>query len=164
MAKEKRAALLKIREDYDSDRFQKEEKEQKEINEIILIKYSEFLVSGKILIISKTGGNPNLPTSAWLERIKNGFSVKNAATWTGHLNWYKTRRNEAMAWLIRKVREIVSTSVYLSHTLKAPPGALYLSYTHTLMRTLSLSIYIPPQLLSVTLSLSHTVISGYTYY
>ena len=67
-----------------------------------LINYKEFLISGKVTIIEKINGRSILPINGWLERQREYVGDATTYTWKNHLEWYQTRKREAVVWLMRR--------------------------------------------------------------
>lgn len=95
-----------------------------------MIDYNEFIISGKVLLItqsqhsillerknlngqvykknkdlnikmSEDEGTPN-STAVWLNRQKQYTGESSTYTWKNHLKWYQKRKAEALIWLIRR--------------------------------------------------------------
>lgn len=91
-----------------------------------LLDYQEFIISGKVLLLSRaqhahalkqkkalqsqarrgeTNGTNELQqpsTMAWLKRQKEVMGEESTYTWKNHIKWYQQRQSAALIWLIRR--------------------------------------------------------------
>lgn len=102
-----------------------------------LVDYNEFIISGKVLILTKAQRQQaledrsrlrNLPkgakeafeyrnesssTMVWLKRQKEYVGQNSTYTWKNHLKWYQRRKAQALIWLVRRATRSLKHEVVL---------------------------------------------------
>lgn len=71
-------------------------------NSVDLVDYREFIISGKVMIISKETDDPSkIPMQGWLNRQAKIVGEASTYTWKNHVQWYRGRKAQSMIWLMR---------------------------------------------------------------
>eukprot|EP01038_Epipyxis_sp_PR26KG_P008285 gene8285-11215_t len=92
-------------------------------NDQNLIDYNEFIISGKVMIIEKElDPVAKLPIKGWLERQKLFTGQTSTYTWKNHVQWYQTRKANALIWLMRRA------SISLNYAMVLERAYKYLKY------------------------------------
>lgn len=104
-----------------------------------LVDYNEFIISGKVLILTKAQRQEalenksrlkSLPkgareafayrnetasasTMVWLKRQKEYVGQESTYTWKNHLKWYQRRKAQALIWLVRRATRSLKHEVIL---------------------------------------------------
>lgn len=102
-----------------------------------LVDYNEFIISGKVLLLTKAQRsqaiqdreklqhlpkgakeafayrNETASTMVWLKRQKNYVGEESTLTWKNHLKWYQRRKAQALIWLVRRATRSLKHEVVL---------------------------------------------------